>query len=234
MRRAKSIVYFENEGKANLREVLRSLQSNLRKRPEMRDYKIVFFTAIGEGPAKAYDMLARFDPKIIAVTFPPYFSVMRGEERIYPKISPKLVAFFNGVGIEVVSTRLPFEHMDGADAHNNEVDLIRKVLNLFGGGFSQLVQAVLQACDCGKIQNGERVIAVSGDCAAIITASNTKTFLQKDAGLVINEILCKPNNLTIVRSVRQGSQTTGELLFDDNAKTLNVSLPMKLLPEKKQ
>jgi hypothetical protein len=56
------------------------------------------------------------------------------------------------------------------------------------------------ACDLGEVELGERVIAISGDCAAILTASTTSKFLTKD-GISINEIFCKPRTLTIARPV---------------------------------
>ena len=51
--------------------------------------------------------------------------------------------------------------------------LIKDVLSLFGGGFSLCVQAVLQACDMGVLKIGEKVVVITGDCAAIVTALTT-------------------------------------------------------------
>lgn len=156
-------------------------------------------TAIGEGPALAHNLLQQFDPKIIAVTFPPNFFVQRGEERIYPRIPPKVQAFFDGVGIKVVTGRLPFDQIEGALAHNEQMRLIRDVLGVFGGSFSLSIQAVLQACDVGAVEIGEQVVAIAGDSASLMTASTTAKFLSRQGGLAVNEIFCKPRNLNVIR-----------------------------------
>jgi hypothetical protein len=199
MQLSQSILYFEQEGRQNLPQVLRVLKRVFKKRPDLQACKIVVFTAIGEGPALAYNFLQEYDPKIIAITLPPDFSVRRDEAKLYPRIPIKLRAFFDGVGIPVISGRLPFERIEGSEAHNQNMKLIVDVLSLFGGGFSVCVQAVLQACDHGVVDESEKVIGLSGDCAAVMTASTTKNFLSREHCLSINEILCKPRTLTIAR-----------------------------------
>lgn len=197
------IFYFDHEGRQNLPQVINSVKVALTKRPELRSFKLVIFTASGEGPALAYNRLRQFDPKIIAVTFPPGFVATRttdvGEIQIPARISDKLMRFFHGVGVTILTGRLPFDPIEGCDAATLQMKLVKDVLSVFGGGFSLCVQAVLQACDMGALEIGERVIAITGDSAAVITASTTAKFLSVDEGLSINEILCKPRNFNIVR-----------------------------------
>ena len=50
------------------------------------------------------------------------------------------------------------------------------------------------------VEAGEQVIALSGDCAALFTASTTAKFLSRE-GVSINEIFCKARNLTIARPI---------------------------------
>lgn len=197
------------------------------KRPDLRNCKVVVFTAIGEGPALAYNLLQEYDPKIIAVTMPPDFSVQRGEDRFFPRIPDKLKAFFSGVGIVVVTGRLPFDTIDGCDAHNEQMSLVRNALSLFGGGFAFCVQAVLQACDHGVVEQGEKVVAVAGDSAAVITASMTKNFLSRESGLAINELLCKARNLTIARGHPAAAVEETRNLFEQNPPRLKASLPKR-------
>lgn len=212
--KASSIVYFEREGRENLAAVLKLLRRTLRKRPDLRGAKIVVFTAVGEGPVLAYSLLAEFDPKIIAVTFPPNFSVEHGDRTFQPRIESKLRNFFQGVDIKVLTGRLPFDKMEGVPSHNGCVGLIRDVLTLFGGGFSLIVQAVLQACDSGEVAPGEMVIGMAGDSAAVVTAATTERFLAREGGLVINEVLCKPRHLTVSRTKPPITRETGELFLD--------------------
>lgn len=207
-----SITYFNEEGRENLVEVLRVIQRRLKKHPHMRELKLIIFTAYGEGPARAYNMLQEFEPRIIAVTCPPGFSVKRGEDTYNPEISPKLRQFFDGVGIQVLTGRLPFDSMDGMDGHNREMQLLRNSLSIFGGGIVPCLQAVLQACDMGAVEIGEQVIAMSGDWAVLITASTTANAFTREKGVAVNEILCKPSKFDICRvpPVLTGTEQTQE------------------------
>jgi hypothetical protein len=200
---AAPIIYFDSEGRQNLDEVLRVVKKTLKKREDLQSLKIVIFTAEGQGPAMAYSKLREYRPKIIAVTFPVHFSVKKrpdSEERYYPRISEDIRGFFSGVKIEVVvPPSLPFDSIDGLDGHNQQVKLIRQTIAMFGSGFSLCIQAVLRACDAGMLEEGELVIAMSGDTAGLFVASTTEHFLNAQNGLEIKEILCKARNLTISR-----------------------------------
>jgi hypothetical protein len=214
------IVYFSEEGRQNLDEALKILRKVLKKREELRGCKIVIFTAHGEGPYKAFSKLSEFAPHIIAVTFPRTFSIQRAGVMHHPTIPPKIRQFFDGVGIDVVvPPSLPFDLIEGLEGHNQQAMLVRDLLSIFGGGFSLCIQAVLRACDAGNVEVGESVIAVSGDVAALITASTTKHFLNREFGVSVQEIFCKPRKLTIVRPSQaaaklvegEGAETTGTL-----------------------
>lgn len=222
------ITYFDAEGrKENWPQVLRLVKAVFNSRVEVRSYKVIVFTAIGEGPLAAYNLLQEWDAKIIAVTSPPDFTIRRGNEEIHPRIPTKAKAFFDGVGIPVVAARLPFQAIDGATAHNEQMTLIMSVLSLFGGSFAQGVQAVLQACDHGLVEIGEKVFAVTGDSAAIMTASNTSKFLTRDHGLSINEIICKARNLTIARGLPTAAVEHSGSLFEDDKLRLKAAIPTK-------
>jgi len=196
------IVYFESEGRdGNLQHVIRVIKKFLKKRYEMRSLKLVIFTARGEGPMVAFKELIDYSPKIIAVTFPLDFSIKvpDSDERFFPRIPEQVKNFFTGVGISVVSPApLPLDSIEGMESHNQEAKIVKDTIAIFGGGFTNCIQAVLRACDAGEVAPGERVIAMNGDCAAVMTACMTKKFLTSE-GISIHEILCKPRNLTIAR-----------------------------------
>lgn len=226
MRVPASIYYFEQEGRQNLAHVLHIVRRSFLKREDIRSCKLVIFTGVGEGPALAYRRLREYDPKIIAVTFPPGF-LLKGKTEdgktieFPPRISEKLGRFFRGVGVKVLTGRLPFDGIDGAESIKQQTKLIKDVLSIFGAGFSLCVQAVLQACDMGEVSIGEKVVAITGDCAAVVTASTTARFLSTEDGLSINEILCKPKNLTLTRrQVKQPFKMSGELFQQKEVKLL--------------
>jgi hypothetical protein len=222
------IVYFEKEGRQNLPRVIQTVKNAFRKREDIRACKIVVFTAAGEGPALAYNKLKEYKPTIIAVTFHPGFAVKRTNSEGIEVESPigfsdDLKRFFAGVGVPVLSSKLPFDGFDGVDSIKQQMKLIKDVLSLLGGGLSLCVQAVLQACDMGAINIGEKVVVISGDWAALVTASTTAKFLSIDDGLSINEILCKPRNLNISRRPpKKPKQVSGELFSPEKE--------IKLLP----
>lgn len=148
----------------------------------------------------AYNQLAGLDLKIIAVTFPPTYEVaLRDGNSFKPEIPDKVKKFFKGVEIPIVTSRLPFDDISGAESHNRDMGLIRDTLALFGGSMPLAIQCVLQAADYGLIEQGEQVIAVTGDTALLVTASTTKHFLSKQLGLMVNEVICKPRNFTRTR-----------------------------------
>lgn len=226
--KSSSIIYFEREGRENLAQVLRVVKRALRRRPELRSAKLVIFTAAGEGPALAYSQLQQFDPQIVAVTFPPDFFVRQGKENYYPRVHAKVRKFFDGVGVKVITGRLPFDQIEGADDHNHQMELIRQVFSTFGGSIPLAIQAVLQSCDSGAVEIGERVIVITGDSALIVTASTTRKFLSQDGGLVVNEILCKPRNMNITRPATTTAPIKSKDLFDDKTPLLETSKTIAL------
>lgn len=219
------IVYFDAEGRENLPQVLRCVKRLFTRREDLRHCKVVIFTAIGEGPALAYNALQQWDPTIIAVTVGPDFHVVRGDKKLHPFIPPKAKSFFDGVGIPIVKSRLPFDKIEGATAYNEQVKLIADSISIFGGSFVPCVQAVLQACDHGLIEIGEKVVAVTGDSAAVVTASTTGRFLTREAGLAVNEIICKPRNLTIARGMPETAAEQARTLFDEGLPRLKAPRP---------
>lgn len=198
--RSTPITYFDGEGRENLVSVVKVVRGRLRKNSTLRGLKLVILTAYGEGPVRAYNMLQEFDPKIIAVTFSLDYTVKHGDQTYKPRIDPKLRKFFDGVGIKVLTGRLPFDQVEGMDGHNRDMQLIRSAMSIFGGGVVLCVQAVLQACDMGELDVGEQVIAISGDWAVLATASTTAAAFTREQGVAINEIFCKPNRLDLCRT----------------------------------
>ena len=223
------IVYFESEGRQdNLQQVILVIKKSLKRREDLRALKLVVFTAMGEGPALAFKELMAYSPKIIAVSFSLDFSVkaVDSEERFFPRIPTQVKKFFAGVEITIVPPApLPFDSIEGMDWHNQQMKTVKDTIALFGGGFNACIQAVLRACDAGELVPGERVIAMSGDCAALMTASTTTKFLTSE-GLCIHEILCKPRNFTIARRPPPTQRHAQEVLPPEKQS--------KALPDKKE
>jgi uncharacterized protein len=203
MTRVLKVQHFDSEGRENLPSVIKDVKTYLRALQSNGNTslpKLVFLTGQGEGPMIAYNQLNELNATIIAVTFPRGFHVRISEKEVYyPQISERVRKFFKGVEIPVITGRLPFDAMDGADSHNREMKLLRSAFALFGGSMPLAIQAVLQAADNGLVEIGEQVIAVTSDTAVLITASTTEHFLSKNCGMMVNEIICKPRIFSIAR-----------------------------------
>ena len=204
MTKPRKVQYFESEGRENLHLVIKSIKAFLRSPDDQGvplPKKIVFMTREGEGPTLAHSQLQDEDLKIIAVTFPRHYAGRRPDNSVFmPEISEKVQRFFKAFDIPIITSRLPFDDIMGADAHNREMSLLRGTLAIFGGSIPLAIQAVLQAADAGLVDIGEQVIAATGDTALLVTASTTSLFLSKDSrGLVVNEIICKPRSFNVTR-----------------------------------
>jgi len=190
MTRHRKVQYFETEGRENLLLVIKSIKAFLRpteSQDALLPKKIVFMTREGEGPMLAHSQLQSEELKIIAVTFPRHY-----------EITERVRKFFVAFEIPIITNRLPFDDIVGAESHNREMALIRNALAVFGGSIPLAIQAVLQATDAGYVDVGEQVIAATGDTALLVTASTTRLFLAKDSrGFSVNEIICKPRKFDI-------------------------------------
>jgi hypothetical protein len=204
MTKSRKVQYFASEGRENLHLVIRSIKSFLRPLESQEvppPKKIVFMTREGEGPMLAHSQLQSENVKIIAVTFPRHYGAKRPDGSVFmPEIPEKVQKFFKAFEIPIITNRLPFDDIIGAESHNHDMALLRNALALFGGSIPLAIQAVLQATDAGHVDIGEQVIAATGDTALLITASTTRLFLSKDSlGLSVNEIICKPRVLDMTR-----------------------------------
>jgi hypothetical protein len=180
---------------------MKVLKRTLKGRDDLRGLKIITFTAEGRGPALAYSQLTEYQPRLIAVTFPRGFTIKGPQGQPYcPRISDGILKFFKGVEIEVVTPpRLPFDLIEGMEAHNQQMRLVRQIMAIFGSGFELCIQAIMCVCDVGLVEEGETVIAFSGDTAGLFSASPTKRYLNSHSGLAVQEIFCKPKRLTVSR-----------------------------------
>ena len=206
MTRSSKVQYFDTEGRGNLPAVIKAIRAFLRGldvQGHKRPTKVVFLTVQGEGPMLAYNQLQSDQLSIIAVTFPSGARVRTKQGEFFePQISQRVRDFFAGVKIPIITNRLPFDEIVGADGHNREMKLLSQTLALFGSSIPLAVQAVLQATDAGYVEVGEEVIVATGDTALLVTATSTRMILHPSSlGFAVNEIICKPRTFTMSRAV---------------------------------
>jgi hypothetical protein len=78
--------------------------------------------------------------------------------------------------------------------------------------------------------DGEKVMVVTCDTAAVVTASTTGKFRTRNEVLSVHEIICKPRNLTIARGTPAIAVEQTRSLFEDDASLRLKAAQPKLQP----
>ena len=226
-----SITYFMQEGRENLPECLK-IAFQVAKRQHIE--KIVVFTARGDGILLALTNFCHLDEykeiKLVAVTFPQSRLFTAGGKPLEVRISDEAETAMKGHDIPIVRAHLPFDpiapRFKDRGVLAQDLSLVESALNIFGGGMSLCVQAVILACDAGAIGLGEHVISMTADTAILVQAAPTARMLRE---LTIREILCKPAILSIGRDENQieGGISRRVLGLGDS----ESAEPIKSLPE---
>jgi len=164
--------------------------------------------ARGEGVQLALDTFCSQDEykhiRIVAVTFPQGKEFTHEGKPLEVRISGEAERSMNAHNVPVVRAHLPFDPIappfKDRGVLAQDLGLVESALNIFGGGMSLCVQAVMLACDAGAIGLGEHVVAMTADTAILVQAATTRRVLRE---MVVREILCKPAILSIGRKETQ-------------------------------
>ena len=170
--------------------------------------KIVIFTARGEGVQLALEKFCPLDEyqniKLVAVTFPQGKEFTSQNKPLDVRISDEAERLMKEHSVPIVRAHLPFDPIappfKDRGVLAQDLSLVESALNIFGGGMSLCIQAVVLACDAGAIGLGEHVIAMTSDTSILVQAATTRRMLRE---LVVREILCKPAVLSIGRNESQ-------------------------------
>lgn len=176
--------YFWQEGKTNLQDCLR-IAFEAAKTHEVKT--IVIFTGVGEGVRTAHqDFISQeqySDIRIVAVTFP--------HGHPHPnEVSPEDEEWMRTNEIPIVRAHLPFDPIR-AQYHGvlgQDFSLLGNMVNIFGGGMSLAIQAILMACDAGVVRKGEHVISLTSDTSILARSAPTSHLLTD---FIVREIFCK-------------------------------------------
>lgn len=179
------IHYFAEEGKVNLNKTI----SYVKERAVLLGItKVIVFTSEGEGPRKAIESFKGTSVQIIAVTFP--------SDDDSPRIDEQTRAYLHDNRVNIVQGTLPFEEIIIPNTADVKLRTIRETLSLLSGGLALCVEAIIMATDADYVTQGERVIAMSAD-TAIVALAVRKKWLFAPWGMQIQQIICKPENLTL-------------------------------------
>src|SRR5579872_865099 len=179
-----SITYFLQEGRDNLSECLKiAFQAAKQQHVD----KIVIFTARGEGVQMALSSFCSTEDyrhiKLVAVTFPQAKAFTADNKPLEVRISDEAERAMREQGVPIVRAHLPFDPIAPPFADRGvlaqDLSLVESALNIFGGGMSLCVQAVVLACDAGAIKIGDHVIAMTSDTAILVQAAPTTRMLRE-------------------------------------------------------
>ncbi len=195
--KSEGIYYFSREGKQNLRKTI-TLVGAAAARWNL--FKVVMFTADGDGPLRAAKSFAGKEIQVIACTFPRGTTVAGRESTRVPTgiPDPNVREQLQANGVEIVQAGLPFDDAFIPGADDSKLKTIVQTMNLVSGGLSLCIQAVIMATEAGLVSQGEPVIAMSADTAIVATGARKQRLFAPD-GLVVQRFICKPEALDISR-----------------------------------
>jgi hypothetical protein len=212
-----STTYFWREGKPNMHDCL---QISFEAAEKQKIETIVIFTGAGEGIRMACEEFLSQERyaaiKVVAVTFPHGFQYeISGADR----------AYIEEQKIRLVQAHLPFDPIKaqykGHGILGQDFSLLGNALNMFGGGMSLCVQAVVMACDAGAISKGDHVIAMAADTSILVRSAPTSHLLTD---LIVREILCKPIVLSVSKKeMPEGTQANPQVENPEEPKMIEGS-----------
>lgn len=204
----KKVVYLDGEGRTFTPETIKAVKNYLKGNDTVNT--VVIFTAEGEGPLALATATKDLGTRIVAVTFPfgqVYKADADGKEQVIMGIvDPTVRKKMATAKIEVVQGTMPFQDILIPGASDPKIQAIVHALRVFGGGTELCVQAVVMACDAGRVAQGEEVVAMAADTALLVAAARKVTMFSPFEGLEVREVICKPRVLNVTRQVRKEGQ----------------------------
>ncbi len=189
----RATLYFSHKGKSLMEETIKLAL----KRCKASDIsKLLIFTSDGEGPLLASRINDSRDIRIVAVTFPAgqLFRDKKGD-LVQAKLSdPAQRKILEDKGIIVVQGTMPLQEIITPGSNDPKIDAILRTLSLISLGLPLCVQAILMATDAGVVSTGEEVVSASADTAIVGTGALSNWLFHPEAGLDIEEIICKPRS----------------------------------------
>ena len=197
----KSIFYFKSEGKKN---ISKTVDLVIERAISLSIKNIIVFTSDGEGAFLIKDKLPTDSTiQIHAATFP-YKQIFHDQQsdgsvkEFHAKTSDiDIKEKMKKNAINLIQGVMPLQDIILPGIRDVKTQSISYTLSLFSNGLKLCVQAILMATDGGHIEPKESVIAMSADTAIVARSSRTSWLFHPLEGLQINEIICKPSELTL-------------------------------------
>ena len=177
-----NITYFENQGEENTSKTLALALDRADKR---NIDKIVLASTRGNTAEALMEMLK---DKAIQLIVVPWQYGFKQAGNPFPQEQVQKIRS-QGHAVHFGTMLFHTDHLYG----NNTPQALANLLRIFGQGIKVVVEIVMMTCDGGLIEQGEKVVVISGthtgaDTAVVATAATS----NRIPSLKINEIICKP------------------------------------------
>lgn len=189
-----SISYFESVGNKNFPEVVSVICNYLQNNSDIKN--IAVFAANMKSVLLLHEKLKEYNVSITVATYGygrEFYKASENEDEpevIIPEVTKREAKKqILELGMNYVQGGLPFEPIRSCTG-DNSLEMIVSAFDLISKGLSQCISASIMAKENGYIEDGEKMIAISGDTAIVVTPSLRRDLF--DDKFKIHKILCKP------------------------------------------
>lgn len=191
--KSETIYYFEKESNVNFKEVANIVKEYVANHSNVKN--ITIFAANMESVVLLHDILSEQDVTITVATYGygREFTIPSDNDQdktIIPEVTTKeSKSKIIDLGMNYVQGGLPFEPIRSCTG-DNAIEMIVSTLGMISKGLVHCVSAAIMAKENGYLEDDEKIIALSGDTAVVITPCLRRDLFSNK--FRIHEILCKP------------------------------------------
>lgn len=186
------IVYFEKEGNCNFPDVINAVSDYIEKNNLIKN--VVVFAGRTNSALKLKQNLSDYNVDITVVTYAVGRKFIKkengNEEFIIPQIATQESKnIILQAGMNYIQGGLPFEPILSCTG-DNATEMIISSLGIISKGLVQCISAAIMAFENGHIEENEKIIALSGDTAILVTPTIKRDLFS--GNFRIHKIICKP------------------------------------------
>lgn len=189
-----NISYFEKGGNSNFPAVVEIVKSYLQTDTEIK--KVTVFAGNLDSVLLLHEKLKKSNVSITVATYAyrrEFYKASSEKEEpeiIFPEVAKKEAKEkIIEMGMNYIQGGLPFEPIRSCTG-DNSLEMIVSTFETISKGLVHCVSASIMARESGCSEDGEKIIAISGDTAIVVTPSLRRDLF--DDKFRIHKILCKP------------------------------------------
>lgn len=186
------IIYFEKEGNKNFPEVIEAVNDYIGRDKSIKN--VVVFAGRLNSVLNLQEKLSQYDVKITVTTYAAGRKFTRikneREEHIIPEVTmPEAKRKILQENMNYIQGGLPFEPILSCTGDNG-TEMIISSYETISKGLTQCVSAAIMAFENGYVEEDEKIIALSGDTAILVTPTIRREMFC--GNFKIHKIICKP------------------------------------------